>query len=227
MNIELPEIGIRILLSPIGDGELPFKREDLSVGVIEQVIKVAMSMAAMRESPITLKYLKDSEVNLDKEGSDLTRNVPDLVDSTIVEGNGDVRGFTKSLSSNRGCERMTPNAIVEIYNATAKEMGWQTCKTIGSDLNKRLLVMAKNHPDPNYWHTVMIGWKKNPWFSGSSGVYTRVKIRTMVVKARYEDFFEDGDDSEEVKPKTHADRMVDYLTSLQNGEIDADGNPLC
>lgn len=108
------------------------------------------------------------------------------------------------INPKTGQKRVTPEDVVELYNIHAKKNGWQISKTLPTVLRKSILSALKKYPSMDQWHTIMKGWESDAFFSGRSGIYDRIKIRTMLYKSRYEDFYEDGLTAQE-KQAEHED----------------------
>lgn len=113
-------------------------------------------------------------------------------------------------------KRISPDSVVKIYNTYANKNGWQQCQKLPETLRRTLLRATKQFPEANQWHTIMKGWESDKFFSGKDAGYDyRPKIRTMLYRSRYEEFYENGmslgDDS---RPASKVDAIIDEFRSL-------------
>lgn len=92
----------------------------------------------------------------------------------------------------RKSDKFNVENLIELYNQYAEKNHWQKCRSITSEIKRYGQAAIKKLPLKEDWVLVFQGWESDPFFSGKSGVYDRIKIRTMFFKTRYMEFYEDG-----------------------------------
>ncbi len=186
MHIEITLKGLEL---PHGFTSVTFKKgkpteegRDLSREIVERVMK-ASGVAPTH-----------SEHSASASCSSSYKVVPDL--ENVPEGTWIVRDAETvcqmSLDPVATESDFTIEDIVAMYNESAKRNKWQQCKAINVTIKRALIPAIKKFPMREDWEAVFIGWEKHHFFSGATGQYTRIKIRTMLHKCRYEEFHEDG-----------------------------------